>query len=293
MRHPQPAACVVALLLALLTAASAASREFTAKDLAAEEGRFAAYSVKHGMRAAFLEFFAEPSWLLRPEPVDAKTWLRARPDPAIDLDWKSQRTVLAASGDLGFSTGPWLLRSKADPHAPAAHGQFFSVWQKQNNGDWKVFIDHGISHGPTATPDALPATPLVALDLAAQKAGGGVSGDDAERQFIARGSSNYADVITPHTRLLRDGQLPIDGTAAIGDYLKSQEGPWTWTVKLQGTSRAGDFAYAVGNFTWQPKEGAARKGQYVRVWVREASGAAPPHWTLAAEVLTPEPPPKA
>ena len=288
MRQLFCAALLVALPLAMMSPASTTAADFTAKDLAAEEGRFAAYSVNNGMRAAFLEFFAGQSWLLRPDPVDAKTWLRARPDPAIVLDWKSQRTVLAASDDLGFSTGPWLSRDKADPKAPAAHGQFFSVWQKQKNGEWKVFIDHGISHGPTATPDALPTAPLVALDLKTQSPGAGAPAEDAERQFIARGSHAYADVISPRTRLLREGQFPIDGAAAIGDYLKSQEGQWTWTAKLQGASRANDFAYAVGNWTWQPKEGTVRKGQYVRVWVREASDAAPQRWTLAAEVLTPK-----
>lgn len=271
--------------------ASALGATFTAKDLATEEAKFAAYSVKNGMRAAFLEFFAEQSWLLRPEPVDAKEWLRARPDPKIILDWKSLRTVLAASGDLGFSTGPWILRSKTDPNAPAAHGQFFSVWQKQKNGGWKVFIDHGISHGATTTPDALPGTPLNALDLSAQKIRTDASVEDAERQFIARGNSPYAEFITPHTRLLRDGQSPIDGTTAIAEYLKSQEGQWSWTVKLQGTSRADDFAYAVGNYTWQPKAGVARKGQYVRVWVRDAGDATSARWTLAGEVMTAEPPP--
>jgi ketosteroid isomerase-like protein len=284
------AACFTTWPLAMIT--SAASAEFTARDLAAEEGKFAAYSVKNGMRAAFLEFFAEPSWLLRPEPVDAKPWLRARPDPAIVLDWKSQRTVRAASGDLGFSTGPWLLRSKTDPTAPASHGQFFSVWQKQPDGGWKVFIDHGISHDATATPDTLATTPLIALDLMAHESGAAAPADDAEQQFVARGRAAYADIITPRTRLLREGRFPIDGTAAIGEFLKSLEGQWSWTVKLQGASRANDLAYAVGNFTWQPKEGAARKGQYVRVWVREASGASAPRWTLAAEVMTPEPPPK-
>ena len=291
MRPLVRAAFFLALPLAIIAPAPAPAAQFAATDLAAEEGKFAAYSVKNGMRAAFLEFFAEQSWLLRPEPVDAKAWLRARPDPAILLDWKSQRSILSASGDLGFSTGPWLLRGKTDPSAPAAHGQFFSVWQRQSNGEWKVFIDHGISHGATATPDALPTTALIALDLMAQKPGAGSAGDP-EQQFIARGTAAYADVITPRTRLLREGEFPIDGTAAIGEYLKTQEGQWSWTAILQGASRADDFAYAVGNFTWQPKEGAARKGQYVRVWVREASGGLPQHWTLAAEVMTLEPPPK-
>ena len=275
---------VAALWGAMMPSGSAA--EFTAKDLAIEEGKFAAYSVKNGMRAAFLEFFAEKSWLLRPEPVDAQAWIRDRPDPKIVLDWKSTRTILSASRDLGFSTGPSIYRSKTDATAPAGHGEFFSVWQKQSNGEWKVLVDHGISHGPAAIPDALPTTPLIALDLPAVKS---LSVRGAEQQFIARSRARYEDAITTRTRLLREGQMPIDGIAAIGDYLKSQQGEWSWTVKLEGESRANDLAYAVGNYTFQPKEGAAQKGQYVRVWVRDASDTDAPRWTLAAEVLTPEP----
>ena len=45
------------------------------------------------------------------------------------------------------------------------NGQFFSVWKKQPDGNWKVFIDHGVSHGATATPDVLSDAPLIALDL--------------------------------------------------------------------------------------------------------------------------------
>lgn len=281
------AAAVFAAMIAVCGATAAA--EFSAKDLAREEAKFAAYSVKNGMRAAFLEFFAEKSWLLRPEPVDAQAWIRDRPDPNIVLDWKSARTAMSASHDLGFSTGPSIFRSKTDANAPAAHGEFFSVWQKQKSGEWKVLVDHGISHGPARIPDALPSTPLIALDLPSTKR---VTVSTAEIHFTAPGRTPYADAITPRTRLLREGQMPIDGVAAIGEYLKSQQGEWSWTVKLEGQSRANDMAYAVGNYTFQPKEGVAQKGQYVRVWVRDASDTDAPRWTLAAEVLTPQPVPK-
>ena len=69
--------------------------------------------------------------------------------------------------------------------------------------------------------------PLVALDLKAEAIAAAAPADDAERQFIARGrTAAYEDVITSRTRLLREGQYPIDGTAAIGEYLKSQDGQW-------------------------------------------------------------------
>ena len=53
------ALCAATLCTAIMSSVIAA--EFTASDLAKEEGKFAAYSVKHGMRAAFLEYFAAQS----------------------------------------------------------------------------------------------------------------------------------------------------------------------------------------------------------------------------------------
>ena len=188
MRQLIYAACLAAMPLAMIMPPSTFAADFTATDLAAEEGKFAAYSVKHGMRAAFIEFFAEKSWLLRPELVDAQTWLQGRPDPPIVLDWKSQRTILSSSGDMGFSTGPSIFRRKPipdTPDLPAFHGNFFSIWQKQQSGRWKVLVDHGISNEPTATPNALPATPLIARDLPAQKNGTVLPAEDAEQKFIA------------------------------------------------------------------------------------------------------------
>ena len=285
MRRFVRAVCITSICAAMMTSpcSSVAAAEFTAKNLAAEEAKFAAYSVKNGMRAAFLEFFADQSWLLRPDLVEAKAWLFARPDPPIVLDWKSQRTILSASGDLGFSTGPWIRRSKANPNAPAAHGQFFSVWQKQKNGEWKVLIDHGISHDATATPDALPTKPLVGLELTKLKAD--VLIYDAEKDFVHRTMSldsqyAYIDHITNRTVLLRDGQFPIEGKAAVMAYLNSQEGVWTWTPKLQGTASANDFAYVVGNVVGKTQKGEARKGQYIRVWMRDGSGEAPARWSM-------------
>ncbi len=276
MRRFVRAVCITSICAAMMPSPSAA--EFTAKDLAVEEAKFAAYSVKNGMRAAFIEFFAAQSWLLRPDMVDAQAWIRARPDPPIVLDWKSTHTILSASGDLGFSAGPSIYRLKADAKAPASHGQFFSVWQKQKDGDWKVLIDHGISHAPTATPDALPTTPLVSLDLTAQKSTPTIG--DAEEDFVDRIKkhglqSAYMNHVTNRSVLFRDGKFPIEGKAAVTSHMSAQEGDWAWTPKLKGASSANDLAYVVGNVTGQTQKGEARKGQYIRVWMRDTSGEVP------------------
>ncbi|MCY7386826.1 MAG: hypothetical protein LH481_01980 [Burkholderiales bacterium] len=255
---------LTATSLFVMTVTTASTPEFSAKDLARDEGKFAAFSVKDGMRAAFLEFFADQSWLLRPGLVDAKAWLQAQTDPPIVLDWKSQRTILSASGDLGFSTGPWIRPSKSTPNAPAAHGQFFSVWQKQKSVEWKVLIDHCISHDPPATPDALPATPLVALNLTALKRDAPVY--DAEKDFVHHANKvpsrfSYIDRVTDHTVLLRDGQFPIVGKAAVMAYVNAQAGQWEWTPTLQGAPSTNDFAYVVGNVDGKTQKGEPHRGR--------------------------------
>ena len=269
---------------------------FTARDLANEEAKFAAYAVKTGMFTAFRAFFADKSTLLRPGPIDAQAWMKGRPDPPIILDWRAQLTVLSASGDLGLSTGPWTRVAKATPDAAKSYGQFFSVWQKQANGAWKVLIDHGVSHPTFALGDAA----LHARELPVQPATRGLddqADDDAEAAFIGATArlgmrAAYANAINNNSRLLRDEKPPADGVQAILAALKDDEGGWAWTPQQQGLSSARDMRYCIGQYVWTHPSGAKQRGQYVRVWVREGQ---PARWVIAGEIVTPTPettPPK-
>jgi len=59
------------------------------ESVASFERAFARYSVEHGMRAAFLEYFADDGINFAPGPGNTKARFRARPD-AIEpfvLDW--------------------------------------------------------------------------------------------------------------------------------------------------------------------------------------------------------------
>jgi ketosteroid isomerase-like protein len=268
--------------------APASATSFTARDLAAEEGKFAAWSVRHGMRDAFVEFFADDSILLRPDIVNGREFMRARTNPPIVLDWRSTLTTLSSSGDLGMSTGPWINTSKADPKATPSYGQFFSIWQKQKSGEWKVLVDHGISHAKPPVD-----LQLVAHDLTASNAPLASLGDP-EKRFAGRiaaigAAAAYREVIADRSRLLRPDRIPMDGVAMIGEYLKSVDGKWTWEAQRQGISNAGDFAWSLGTYAWQSSAGTTDAGHFIRVWVRDAK-ATESSWTLAAEILTPRPP---
>lgn len=72
------------------------------------------------------------------------------------LSWTPVGAHLAASGDLGYTYGSWELRRVPDKDtAPAAHGQYLTVWKRQPDGTWKVIADIG-STAPAQTPGSAP-----------------------------------------------------------------------------------------------------------------------------------------
>jgi len=73
------------------------------------ERDFAAACRKVGLRDSFLQFFADEALFFVPEPVRAKEGLSKRPSEpfaARQLTWEPRLGDVAASGDLGWLTGP-------------------------------------------------------------------------------------------------------------------------------------------------------------------------------------------
>ena len=109
-----------------------------------------------GIRDAFLEFFADDAVALVPEPASWKARLRAEPSVPLaehELLWEPRVGDVAASGELGWLTGPSTFTNKKDGKEPQ-HGNYLSVWRKQADGSWKVFLDVGTdAPGPVEFPD--------------------------------------------------------------------------------------------------------------------------------------------
>ena len=63
---------------------------------------------------------------------------------------------VAASGDMGFTSGPWSAHAAGTDGL--AHGHFLTVWKRGDDGIWRVQVDGGISH-----PAAKPATDVAVL----------------------------------------------------------------------------------------------------------------------------------
>src|ERR1700752_324379 len=110
-----PALAAAAALAGCATPPSPVATLQDAVSLAAAESAFAAHSVREDMRVAFIANFAADGVFVRNGWVVARDDLAPRKAPPIVLDWKPVYAEAAASGEMGLSTGPSKITSKADP----------------------------------------------------------------------------------------------------------------------------------------------------------------------------------
>ena len=306
-RHRVFRACAALLLAAFCTQAlvlNAQSPQSAAAELnrlADTERAFAAKSVAEGMRAAFLEYFAPDGINFAPHPVNTRESLGARPappsKPPITLDWWPVFGDISLAGDLGYTTGPFVLKDTRENDKIVGQGFYFSVWKKQPDGSWRVAVDYG-SEIPQWLGDKTPrdfhAAHWVGTPPKGRKPHSGAAGladpvlarDRAFADRSLRGGTMpaYREFTSwdDETRLYRDQMNPLLGRQAISQALGNLKVKFTWQALAGGTAASGDLAYTYGK--WQTTDRANRSGYYVRVW-RHIKG----DWRVVAEVMNPLP----
>jgi len=276
--------------------------------LAEAERAFARETAKVGIRAGFLAWFARDSIGFHPSLGNAWDQLSARPappDPTAALrEWEPRVGDVAASGELGWLTGPSTFTA---PDGSKRYGNYLSVWTRRPEG-WRVFIDVGADApspvpfapgfvrmpaaagryvAPASPGPAAPADPLLPL-MQAEKAA------DTDAGFLR----SFADEARYH----RPGSLPLVGRPAIeGDPTARASSILKCRSLGAAQARSADLGYSYGRCDMllaggapaagglaapQPPAGGsgAKAGYYLRVWRRNASGT----WQIVAHVDQPD-----
>jgi ketosteroid isomerase-like protein len=285
--------CYSGVIAAVLVTVFVTGQERVLSELQAlvdAERAFAKAATVKGVRDSFLEFFADDSIALRPAPVPAKDRLRSQtPQPfsAHELTWEPRTGDIAGSGELGWLTGPSTFIDHTAKDSKPGYGNYLSVWRKQADGTWKVFIDVGAT-----TPQLVDFAPgFVRFPLEPRysakegKATATATMLDADRGVntrMAEGTvSAYTDRLTSASRLHRPGFVTIVGPSPIRDWLAANAAAMSATTTTGESATSGDLGYTYGTF--EVKGSTAQGGAYVRVWTRDARG----KWWIAADVTQP------
>ena len=285
----RPIGWVIALITGLVPLQNTIPPDLAA--MADTEREFAKAATVKGWRDAFLDFFADDAIAFAPQVTSAKDRLRKRPSTPFseyELVWEPRLGDVAASGDLGWLTGPSTSVNHTSKDKKPGYGCYLSVWRKQPDGRWRVFIDVG-ADAPEPVPFA-PGFTRIAFDQRyAGKEGKEIAGKslaeadrDLNTQIAALGVGRaFASRVTSASRLHRPGFIPIVGAEAMATWLAEHASSGTATSGAAEAAAAGDFGYSYGTF--EIKEPKPQSGAYVRLWTRDASG----RWWLMADVAQP------
>jgi ketosteroid isomerase-like protein len=261
------------------------------------EREFAATSLRKGIRASFMKYFADDGVSLNPKPHLYKESVAKSPPQANPLArtlyWEPVVADIASSGDLGYTMGPSSYRDSTKPGSEVQYGFFFSIWKKQKDGSWRVALDvgsgsskvveqyfgqsvtpaeHESYKGRGKTPDSKALRrELLTLDAAFARSAG--RGDVRNA---------YRDVLDVHARALREGLAPLTGKDAILAYLVKGTAVRLPEPMDAFASKAGDLGYTYGAYRRDGKS-KAPSGYYSRVWRRNGTGV----WKLVFETASP------
>jgi len=249
---------------------------------------FAGEALRSGVRAAFLSFLADDGLIFRPEPVLGKLHYRNQVESQEVLTWNPVYAEVSASGDLGFTTGPWELSRTGADGGPASFGHYLSLWRIQPQGGWKVVLDAGIEHERPPQPSPpleyrlgdsdLPPKKWERIDIGEERSALRLMDDLLTGRCAEAGISvAYGELASAELRLYRAGSQPVLGLDAAREALPGAGGAAAWNPEGVEVSRSADLGYTFG--TAVLREGEA---SYVHVWRKEADS-----WKLAVDILIP------
>jgi ketosteroid isomerase-like protein len=264
------------------------------------ERAFAARALVVGWKHAFLEYFSPAAiGFVEGQAGSARDQIAKNPDPPKDLQliWEPRYGDVAASGELGYLTGPVQNIRPSREGGKPRYSNYASIWKRQRDGTFKVVMDVGIN-----TPSAVPFPS--GFTRAPHKRRFTGDYDDstpplgtADEVLNAALRTEQARAYRPHlaegVRFHRQNRLPIVGQAAVSKWLASQPAMSSASSKFAESARSGDLGYTWGTYSIAPQRTVtAQRGRsaqtlnvevgfYVRVWVREMSG----QWKVALDVL--------
>jgi hypothetical protein len=265
---------VVITALASLAAVPAQVDDQALQRMVGTERAFAAATAEVGVRDGFLAFFAPDavtiaagrdgaSAVVQP----ARPGLVARPLAKLPLPahlmWAPFTGQISSDGSMGWLTGAYVNLTQLT-HDITARGAYFSVWKRQGDGIYRVWLDEGIAL-PETWEDA--GDFRVAPDPDAGAAGVPAETLDAAERSVAAGGAAWQSRLARDVRLHRDGDMPYAGRdAAIGWARVLWSNVKFFPQRIDEAS-SHDLGVTMGGY-----DAGAEHGTWSRVWKRDVTG---------------------
>jgi ketosteroid isomerase-like protein len=252
---------------------SVASAQSTRSDIVGAEKSFAAAARASGTRDAFLAYLDSSAEVFEKGGFvnGIQSW-QSRPKRPGLLAWYPQFAEIAASGDFGYTTGPWTFQA-GPTDSIVARGQYHTVWHRTPDG-WKFLVDIGIGYSFVNEAREALTTVISTNDQSRDT----ITAWWAEKRLIQRiqnESTGESGVLSSRSIVSRAGRLPAFTPETRQTALAGLPADLVLVPTGTGTASSGDIAYVYGIATSGGKSEA-----YLHTWRREGLA-----WKLALDVI--------
>ncbi|RRB06429.1 YybH family protein [Larkinella rosea] len=279
----------------LLSTTGSAMAQSPLLTLVNTEKKFAQLAKDSTTKTAFLQYLAPDGILFTKGKVtNGRELFETGPESPGKLTWQPVAADVSASGDLGYTTGPWESRPKTLADKPNAFGHFVTIWKKFPNNNWRLVLDIGITHPAPPSP---PANMIrAATGIRSVTSPDSLKNREEllafDNQFIKTLektgiAATYKQFLAPQARLYRMNQQPYLEPAAIDSLLK-QRVTLSFLPLNASVAESGDLGYVYGNAqTLATVTGKSVKqmGNYLRVWKKDSQG----QWKIVIDLINLEP----
>jgi len=268
---------IIPIIIALLNCTSAIAQNGIDALVQAEKD-FAAYSVAHTTKEAFQKYIDSNSIMFdNGKAVNAvEIWNKRENRPGI-LNWRPQFAEISASGDFGYTTGPWTFQATANDTI-VGRGQYSTVWHVDKNGDWKFLVDFGINNTQVNNKELriINAPKEIQNDKIITHVYPLVMADQNFNAALAKKKAKaFQGWLSKESILTRIGYLPAATVEERKVIIDATPSNIQYTMIGWGVSSVPDMGYTYGTAT---KDG--KTNNYFRIWRLEKGG-----WRIALEVL--------
>jgi ketosteroid isomerase-like protein len=278
---------LILFLLLLSSATFAQTIPANTQAVIDAENAFAGLSKQQNTREAFITHLDENSIVFsQGEPVKGQALWKQRAVGKSLLFWWPVFADAAASGDFGYTTGPFEVSlDRANP-VPSVFGYYSTVWKKNEKGEWKVVIDMGITF-----PSKEKSYSELSVGASAAKGNAKEIASESDLLLInknydavlsASGKSFEVITLATQARVHRTGAWPYTTVDAISGSDKNDR-TYSFENLGGGVASSGDMGFTYGKVSRViAKDGKTEteKLNYLRVWKREEG-----KWKIALDVI--------
>lgn len=272
------------ILLFLFCAAIVSAQTRTeVEKLVETEKTFARTAGEKTVKQAFLDFLSDDAVMFTPLRTNGKEYWRNRPESQSSLVWYPVFADVSSNGALGYTTGHAEFRREGKTSEKVFYTDFFTVWRRQADGNYKAVLDVGVSHDKLPSEDMNWTSPKTTENFSEENKP--IAANTINQFFetaMTKGlSSAYKTFLSTDVRFLREGKFPIIGkNNALATVGKSRI-VFGKDMTLQS---AGNLAYVVTTFDMKNGDQTVERGNIIQVW-KLLGG----KWQIVADVIAPIP----